>query len=53
MISVIDLDPKPIHRLPTWIKKKKDWLRIYQRTLDPDMRPVESDIPKCEELVAV
>lgn len=53
MISVIDLDPKPIHRLSTWIKKKEDWLRIYQQTLDPDTRPLESDIPKCEELVAV
>ena len=53
MISVIDLDPKPIHRLSTWIKKKEDWLRIYQHTLDPDTRPLKTDLPQREELVAV
>ena len=29
MISVIDLDPKPVHRIPTWIEKRQDWLRSY------------------------
>ena len=27
MISVIDLDPKPVHRIPTWIEKRQDWLK--------------------------
>ena len=29
MISVIDLDPKPVHRIPTWIEKRQDWLKSY------------------------
>ncbi len=29
MISVIDLDPKPVHRIPTWVKRKEDWLDAY------------------------
>lgn len=29
MISVIDLDPKPVHRIPIWIEKRQDWLKSY------------------------
>ena len=29
MISVIDLDPKPVHRISTWVKRKEEWLKIY------------------------
>jgi hypothetical protein len=29
MISVIDLDPKPVHRIPTWVSRKEDWLSAY------------------------
>ena len=29
MISVIDLDPKPVHRLPTWVERRREWLNSY------------------------
>ncbi len=29
MISVIDLDPKPVHRISTWVKRKEEWLETY------------------------
>ena len=29
MISVIDLDPKAVHRIPTWIEKRQDWMNSY------------------------
>ena len=29
MISVIDLDPKAVHRIPTWIEKRLEWLNSY------------------------
>lgn len=29
MISVIDLDPKPVHRIPTWIQRRQEWLNCY------------------------
>ncbi len=29
MISVIDLDPKPVHRIPTWIGRRQDWYKSY------------------------
>ena len=28
MISVIDLDPKPVHRITSWVKRKEDWLKV-------------------------
>ena len=27
MISTIDLDPKPVHRIPTWVMRKEDYLQ--------------------------
>jgi len=32
MISVIDLDPKPVHRITNWVKRKEEWLQV-NRTL--------------------
>lgn len=32
MISVIDLDPKPVHRIPTWIERREEWLNIYLKS---------------------
>lgn len=29
MISVIDLDPKPVHRISSWVHRKEEWLKIY------------------------
>ncbi len=29
MLSVIDLDPKPVHRISTWVKRKEEWLETY------------------------
>ena len=29
MISVVDLDPKPVHRIRHWVKRKEEWLKIY------------------------
>lgn len=29
MISVIDLDPKSVHRISSWVQRKEEWLRIY------------------------
>ena len=28
MISTIDLDPKPVHRIPTWVMRKEDYLQV-------------------------
>jgi hypothetical protein len=28
MISVIDLDPKPVHRITSWVKRKEEWLKV-------------------------
>lgn len=54
MVSVVDLDPKPIHRLATWIRKKEDWLTIYKETTgDAAARPLASERDAREELVAV
>jgi hypothetical protein len=30
MISVIDLDPKPVHRIANWVKRKEEWLQVVQ-----------------------
>lgn len=29
MVSVIDLDPKPVHRIANWVQRKEEWLKIY------------------------
>ena len=29
MISVIDLDPKSVHRISSWVQRKEEWLKIY------------------------
>ena len=28
MISTIDLDPKPVHRIPTWVMRKEEYLQV-------------------------
>ena len=28
MVSVIDLDPKPVHRIANWVKRKEEWLQV-------------------------
>ena len=30
MISTIDLDPKPVHRIPTWVMRKEDYLQVNE-----------------------
>ena len=32
MISTIDLDPKPVHRIPTWVMRKEDYLQVRHNT---------------------
>jgi hypothetical protein len=27
---VIDLDPKPVHRIANWVKRKEEWLQVVQ-----------------------
>ncbi len=36
MISVIDLDPKPVHRIATWVKRKEEWLQTYFHSIKQD-----------------
>ena len=33
-VSVIDLDPKPVHRIPAWVKRKEEWLEAYASAVD-------------------
>ena len=33
MISVVDLDPKPVHRIRHWVKRKEEWLKIYSDSI--------------------
>jgi len=33
-VSVIDLDPKPVHRIGTWVKRKEEWLEAYFDSLN-------------------
>ena len=35
MISTIDLDPKPVHRIPTWVMRKEDYLQVRAPVLQP------------------
>ena len=28
MVSVINLDPKPVHRIANWVKRKEEWLQV-------------------------
>ena len=44
MISVIDLDPKPVHRISTWVQRKEEWLETYFNSIGNgllDMGPTE------------
>ena len=34
MISVVDLDPKPVHRIRHWVKRKEEWLKIYYDSIN-------------------
>ena len=34
MISVVDLDPKPVHRIRHWVKRKEEWLKIYNDSIN-------------------
>ena len=34
MISVVDLDPKPVHRIPYWVERKEEWLKIYSDSVN-------------------
>lgn len=34
MISVVDLDPKPVHRIRHWVKRKEEWLKIYSDSIN-------------------
>jgi len=36
MISTIDLDPKPVHRIPTWVMRKEEYLQAYFDSVDDD-----------------
>ncbi len=38
MISVIDLDPKPVHRIPVWVERNEEWLKIYEQTKQRQQR---------------
>ena len=33
-VSVVDLDPKPVHRIPAWVKRKGEWLEAYASAVD-------------------
>lgn len=33
MLSVIDMDPKSVHRISSWVKRKESWLNAYFSSL--------------------
>ena len=45
MISVIDLDHKPVHRIRHWVKRKEEWLKIYSDSVKslPGFNPTTDD----------
>ena len=46
MISVIDLDHKPVHRIRHWVKRKEEWLKIYSDSVKtlPGFNPTTDNI---------
>jgi hypothetical protein len=42
MISVIDLDPKSVHRISSWVKRKETWLSTYFNVAKKDS---SGDVP--------
>ena len=42
MMSVIDLDPKPVHRIRHWVKRKEEWLKIYSDSISSSKPPSAS-----------
>lgn len=51
MISVIDLDPKPVHRISTWVKRKEEYLQIYRLNTQPENNPPQTKAFKCDKLL--